>query len=73
MTMAAATYRVSDGNRELTVNSAGGRQRQAYHQAWLERREQLMQQARTNRVHVIEVDTADDIAQTLGQGLRLRR
>ncbi|MEM9057641.1 MAG: hypothetical protein AAGD86_09200, partial [Pseudomonadota bacterium] len=69
----ADTYRLSDGLRELTVNSAGSRQREAYRAAWQERRQGLVQLATNNRVHVIEVSTADDIALALGRGLRLRR
>ncbi|MEL7449869.1 MAG: DUF58 domain-containing protein [Pseudomonadota bacterium] len=68
----ADTYRVSDGKRELSVNSAGGRQREAYHNAWVARREQLKTLATNNRVHVIEVSTGDDIVLAIGRGLRLR-
>lgn len=67
----AGLYKLSDAEKELTLNTYNRAQREQYQQRYLEQQQQLQQRCRKLGMHFIELSTADDYLAVLQQGLGL--
>lgn len=66
---ASGTYKVSDGQNEISLNTADDKLREDYHQRFVDHCESLETLCRQHRMHMIELSTEDDILQCLQHGL----
>ncbi|VAW60911.1 hypothetical protein PA3071 [hydrothermal vent metagenome] len=67
----AGIYKISDGAREINLNTYNKRQRQQYHQRYEMQQSQLQSRCRKQGMQYINVSTADDYLYVLQQGLGL--
>lgn len=67
----AGIYKISDGERELNLNTYSKQQRQQYHQRYEMQQAQLQHRSRKLGMRYISISTADDYLKTLQQGLGL--
>ena len=62
-------YKVSDGQKEINLNTADKKLRENYHQRFIEHTESLETLARQHRMHLIHLSTDEDVLQGLQNGL----
>ncbi len=67
----AGLYKVSNGIKELTLNTYNSAQRQAYQQRYQQSQQTLQDKCRKLGIHFINLSTEDDYLLTLKQGLGL--
>ena len=65
----AGSYRVSDGDNDLQLNTADKKLRQAYRQRFDQRQGRLAKLCRQHRMYLLPVATGDDVLASLQQGL----
>ncbi len=65
----AGLYKLSDGEKELTLNTYSRSQREHYQLRYLEQQQHLQDRCRKLGMHYIELSTADDYLSVLQQGL----
>ena len=65
----AGSYKVSDGNNDLQLNTADKKLRQAYRQRFDQRQARLAKLCRQHRMYLLPVSTQDDVLSSLQQGL----
>jgi len=65
----AGNYKISDGDKELNLNTYNKNQRHEYQQRFLKQQEQLQNSCRKMGMHYISISTADDTLSTLQQKL----
>ena len=68
----AGNYKISDGNKELNLNTYNKKQRQQYQQRFLSQQSKLKNTARKMGMHFLSISTADDILSTLQKQLGLK-
>jgi uncharacterized protein (DUF58 family) len=66
---ASGTYKLTDGNKELQIQTSSKKTRNEYHQQYLDHDEQLKKFCRQHRIHMISISTADDALDKLKTGL----
>ncbi len=65
----SGTYRLTDGNKELQIQTSSKKTRSEYHQQYLNHNDLLEKFCRQHRIHLIPVSTADDALEKLRSGL----
>jgi len=65
----AGSYKVSDGNNELQLNTADRKLRLQYRQRFEERQGRLVKLCRQHRMYLLSVSTQNDVLASLQQGL----
>ena len=65
-------YKLTDGINELQINCANRKLREDYHRRYVDYDDQLKTFCRQNRIHLIQVSTADDHIDTMNKGLGVR-
>lgn len=68
----SGSYKLSDGDKELQLQTANKKTREQYHQHYLDRKQQLKNFCRKHRIHIIHISTDDDILETLKKGLGIK-
>lgn len=66
---ASGVYKVSDGEKEINLNTADKKFRQRYHQRFVEHDETLKTLCRQNRMHLLNLSTNEDVLTSLQTGL----
>lgn len=66
---ASGTFKLTDGQREMQLQTSGRKAREQYHQRYLERSQQLERFCRKHRIHLIDISTLDDPLRRLKDGL----
>ncbi|VAW66241.1 hypothetical protein PA3071 [hydrothermal vent metagenome] len=67
----AGIYKITDGKREINLNTYSKQQRQQYHQRYEAQQAQLQNRCRKQGMQYIHISTADDYLSVLQQGLGL--
>lgn len=65
----SGSYRLTDGNRELQIQTSSKKTRNEYHQRYLNHHQQLKDFCRRNRIHFINISTDDNVIDELKAGL----
>jgi len=65
----AGNYKISDGEKELSLNTYNKNQRREYQQRFLNQQEQLQNTCRKMGMHYLSISTADDTLSILQQKL----
>jgi uncharacterized protein (DUF58 family) len=68
----SGSYKLSDGDKELQLQTANKKTRDRYHQHYQDRERQLKTFCRKHRIHIIHVSTDDDVLETLKKGLGIK-
>jgi uncharacterized protein (DUF58 family) len=63
------SYKLTDGVKELQIQTSSKKTRDEYHQRYITHSNQLEKFCRQNRIHLINVSTDDDVIETLKNGL----
>ena len=66
---ASGSYKLTDGRKELQIQTSSKKTRSAYHQQYMDHSQQLEQFCRQHRIHLISVSTADSAFEKLKNGL----
>lgn len=66
---ASGSYKLTDGRKELQIQTSSKKTRSAYHQQYMDHSQQLEQFCRQHRIHLISVSTADNTFEKLKKGL----
>jgi uncharacterized protein (DUF58 family) len=69
----AGNYKVSNGEKELNLNTYNKKQRQQYQQRFLNQQNQLQDNSRKMGMHFLSISTADDTLATLQKKLGIKR
>ena len=69
---ASGVYKVSDGEKEINLNTADKKFRQRYHQRFVEHEETLKTLCRQNRMHLLNLSTNEDVLTSLQTGLGIQ-
>jgi len=69
---ASGTYKLSDGDNELQLQTSNKKTRERYHQNHQNRNLQLGDFCRKHRIHIIQISTDDDVLETLKKGLGIK-
>ena len=69
---ASGVYKVSDGEKEINLNTADKKFRQRYHQRFVEHDETLKTLCRQNRMHLLNLSTNEDVLTSLQTGLGIQ-
>jgi len=67
----AGNYRLSNGIKELQIQTTSQKTRSAYHQRYLTRSDLIKNFCRQHRIHLINISTQDNATATLLEGLGL--
>jgi uncharacterized protein (DUF58 family) len=65
----AGSYKVSDGNNDLQLNTADKKLRQEYRRRFDQRQARLAKLCRQHRMYLLPVSTQEDVLSSLQQGL----
>ncbi|MCG6938250.1 MAG: DUF58 domain-containing protein [Gammaproteobacteria bacterium] len=65
----SGTYKLTDGIKELQIQTSSKKTREEYHQRYLIYHQQISDFCRKNRIHLIEVSTDDNVIDKLKVGL----
>ena len=65
-------YKLTDGINELQIHTANKKLRDDYHRRYVDNDDQLKTFCRQNRIHLIQLSTADDYIDRLNKGLGVR-
>jgi len=65
----SGSYKLTDGLKELQIQTSSKKTRDEYHQRYTTHNNQLERFCRQHRVHLINVSTDDDVIETLKSGL----
>ena len=65
----SGSYKLTDGLKELQIQTSSKKTRDEYHQRYITHNDQLERFCRQHRVHLINVSTDDDVIETLKSGL----
>ncbi|MCW9046934.1 MAG: DUF58 domain-containing protein [Gammaproteobacteria bacterium] len=68
----AGNYKISDGKKELNLNTYNKKQRQQYQQRFLNQQSQLKNTSMKMGMHYLNISTADEILPTLQKQLGLK-
>jgi len=68
----AGNYKISDGNKELNLNTYNKKQRQQYQQRFLSQQSKLKNIVRKMGMHFLSISTADEVLTTLQKQLGLK-
>ena len=66
---ASGSYKLTDGRKELQIQTSSKKTRSAYHQQYIDHSQQLEKFCRQHRIHLISVSTADNAFEKLKNGL----
>lgn len=69
---ASGDYKLTDGINELQIHTANKKTRKEYHQRFVDSDDQLKTFCRQNRIHLIEISTADNHFDKLNESLGIR-
>jgi uncharacterized protein (DUF58 family) len=69
----SGSYRLTDGNNELQIQTANKKTRNKYHQRYLRDNDGLEKFCRQNRIHMIQISTDDNALEKLKTGLGIKR
>jgi uncharacterized protein (DUF58 family) len=69
---AAGSYRLTDGLKELQIQTASKKTREQYHQRYLTENGHLEKFCRKNRIHLVQISTDDDALDKLKQSLGIK-
>lgn len=69
----AGNYKISDGEKELNLNTYNKKQRQQYQQRFLDQQMQLQNTCRKMGMHFLSISTADNTLASLQEKLGLKR
>ncbi len=67
----AGNYRLTDGIKDLQIQTANQKTRNEYHQRYLTQRDKIDNFCRQHRIHLISISTQDDTITQLKKGLGL--
>lgn len=65
----SGSYKLTDGNRELQIQTSSQKTRDEYHQRYVDHQQQIVEFCRRNRIHLIDVSTDDNALDKLKLGL----
>ncbi|MFV2003940.1 MAG: DUF58 domain-containing protein [Gammaproteobacteria bacterium] len=65
----SGSYKLTDGIKQLQIQTSSKKTRNEYHQRYLKQHYQLEKFCRQNRIHLINISTDDDIIEKLKTGL----
>ncbi len=65
----SGTYRLTDGVKELQIQTSSNKTREQYHQRYLTHQNQLERFCRQHRIHLIDISTDDNALDKLRNGL----
>jgi uncharacterized protein (DUF58 family) len=65
----SGSYKLTDGIKELQIQTSSKKTRHEYHQRYLKQHHQLEKFCRQNRIHLINISTDDDVIEKLKAGL----
>ena len=65
----SGSYKLTDGIKELQIQTFSKKTRNEYHQRYLDHNEQLKRFCRQHRIHLVNISTDDNIINTLKKGL----
>jgi len=68
----SGSYKLTDGIKELQIQTSSKKTRDEYHQRYLNAEHHLEKFCRKNRIHLIQISTADDALDKLKQGLGIK-
>lgn len=68
----SGSYKLTDGSKELQLQTANKKTREQYHQRYAERDERLKKFCRQHRIHSIHISTNDDVLDKLKKGLGIK-
>lgn len=68
----SGSYKLTDGERELQLQTSNKKTRNRYHERYLLNTSSLEKFCRQNRIHLITISTADDVLETLKSGLGIK-
>jgi len=68
----SGSYRLTDGLNELQIQTSSKKTRDEYHLRYVMENHQLEKFCRKNRIHLIQISTADDALDKLKQGLGIK-
>ncbi|NOQ70157.1 MAG: DUF58 domain-containing protein [Gammaproteobacteria bacterium] len=65
----SGTYKLTDGLKELQIQTSSKKTRDEYHQRYLSHNQQIESFCRKNRIHLINISTDDNVIDKLKSGL----
>jgi len=65
----SGSYKLTDGVKELQIQTSSKKTRNEYHQRYVNHNEQLKRFCRQHRIHLVNISTDDNIIDTLKKGL----
>jgi uncharacterized protein (DUF58 family) len=65
----SGSYKLTDGIKELQIQTFSNKTRNEYHQRFLDHNKQLERFCRQHRIHLVNISTDDNIINTLKKGL----
>ncbi len=65
----SGTYKLTDGVKELQIQTSSKKTREEYHQRYLSHSRQIESFCRKNRIHLINISTDDNVIDKLKSGL----
>jgi len=68
----SGSYKLTDGFKELQIQTSSKKTRTKYHQRYLEKNEQLEKFCRQHRIHLINISTDDSVIDKLKMGLGVK-
>lgn len=66
---ASGSYKLTDGKKEIQIQTSSDKTRNEYHQRYTDQNDQLENFCRQNRIHIIQISTSDDTFEKLANGL----
>lgn len=68
----SGSYKLTDGERELQIQTSNKKTRDRYHEKYLLNSDKLKRFCQQNRIHLITLSTEDDVLETLKSGLGIK-
>ena len=70
---ASGSYKLTDGLKQLQIQTSSKKTRDKYHQRYLNHQQQLEKFCRLHRIHLINIATNDNVIEKLRNGLGITR
>lgn len=68
----SGSYKLTDGEKELQLQTSNKKTREKYHQKYITHNERLEKFCRQHRIHLVPISTADNVLATLKKGLGIQ-
>jgi len=68
----SGSYKLTDGEKELQLQTSNKKTREQYHQKYLNNNNQFERFCRQHRIHLVAISTADNVLETLKKGLGIK-